>query len=134
MSEEVRILSVKDILEAPDIEERLLYVPQWKGYVRLRSFTQEQMGRLRAKATRPVRVIRPGQPTTEVDNDHLQMLLFVEGVVEPQFGEGDILALRQKNTAPIERITKALLEMSGLGQGAEEQAEARFPGGPNMAA
>jgi hypothetical protein len=128
MSDEVRILSVKEILEAPDIEERVLFVPQWKGSVRLRSFTQAQMQGMRSKATRPVRAPRPGQPSVEVDNDHLQMLLVVGGVVEPEFGEGDILALKQKNTAAVELISRVLLEMSGLGQAAVEAAEARFPG------
>ena len=61
-----------------------------------------------------------------VDNDYLQMLLLVEGMIEPQFGEGDILALKQKNTAAVELISRTILEMSGLGQGGIEAAEERF--------
>jgi hypothetical protein len=45
-----RILSVEDILTAPDIAEKVVEVPEWGGAVKIRSFTKARQIALRNEA------------------------------------------------------------------------------------
>jgi len=124
-----RILSVEEILAAPDIEERIVECPEWGGSVRVRSFTKLQINRMSEQASVEKRNRQTGQMVKEVDSDRLNDLMFREGVVDPTFSDEQMIQLRAKNAAPILRITKAILELSGLGSDSAAQAESAFPAG-----
>lgn len=112
-----KILSVEDILAAPDIQEKLIEVPEWGGAVKIKSFTREEVYDIRQRA------LVGGQ----VDERMLEMLFLVHGISEPKFSEEHIIALRKKNAAVIERILREIFALSGLGRLAVDEAKRQFP-------
>lgn len=119
------ILSVDQILNAPDLKEQEIEVPEWGGAVKIRAFTKGDMQRIRQEAT-----LKHNTPTGkrgDIDQNHLEMLMFVRGVCEPQFEPSHILALKQKAAGPFQRVLKQILDISGLTEEAIEEAETTFP-------
>ncbi|NOZ27960.1 MAG: hypothetical protein GXP39_07910 [Chloroflexi bacterium] len=117
MAGRVKILSVEQVLEAPDLEERVIEVPEWGGAVRIRSFSKATQQELRKKAT----------VKGEIDGDRLEMLMFIHGVVDPAFTEEHYELLRKKSAGAIDRVLRAILELSGLTREAVEEAKRSFP-------
>ena len=127
MIQEVKLLSVEDILHASDIREETVEVPEWGGSVRVRSFTKAQAQSIRERATlqRDTRNAKAGT----LDVSHMELLMFIEGVVEPRFSEGHLITLKGKSAVAIERVNKAIARLSGMDAQAVDQAEARFQEG-----
>ena len=132
MGEAIKLLSVEDILRASDIKEETVDVPEWGGSVRVRSFTKAQAQSIRERATlqRDTRDKKAGT----LDINHMELLMFIEGVVEPKFSEGHLLTLKEKSAAAIERVNRAIARLSGMDAQAVAAAEAVFPGEPGAAA
>lgn len=107
-----RILSVEDILTAPDIQERVVEVPEWGGAVRIKSFTKQRQIQLRAQAL---------DQKGEVDSERMELLMFVEGVVEPKFTAQHLDLLKEKSASAMDRVLSAILDLGGLTP--EKQAE-----------
>jgi hypothetical protein len=111
-----KILTVEDILTAPDIQERLVEVPEWGGAVKIRSFTKHRQIELRQKAL----------VGNEVDSERMELLMFVEGVVEPQFGPEHIDLLKGKSASAMDRVLGAILELGGMTPEAQNEMERDF--------
>jgi hypothetical protein len=109
-NDNMKILTAEDIWAAKDIEERTVPVPQWGGAVRIRTLSQKQSAELRRKATR----INPQTKQSELDNEALEELLFIEGVVEPKFSITDYGKLGDKSMAAMTTVLKAIMEASGF--------------------
>jgi hypothetical protein len=121
------ILTADEIWKAQDIEERTVDVPEWGGSVRIRSFTKKQTDRmLRSATTRD----RFGKDTT--DNQKLEALLFVEGVIEPKFDLDDYERVLDKSAVVIARIIKSISEASGLSDLAVAEADKRVRAQPGQ--
>lgn len=112
MTQNLKRLTREQILEARDIEEREVPVPQWGGTVLIRTLSQKQSRELRAKATRTNPITRQ----TEIDNDLLESMLFIEGVVDPAFTMADYGRLQDKSMATMSAVLKAIMEASGLSE------------------
>ena len=80
----VRMLTVEDILAADDIAEAVIEVPEWGGSVRIRAFSKAVEQRLRTESG----------GATDFDTDRFEMLLFIEGVVDPKFTVEQLDALK----------------------------------------
>lgn len=109
-NDDMKILTAEDIWAAKDIEERTVPVPQWGGAVRIRTLSQKQSAELRRKATR----INPATKQSELDNEALEELLFIEGVVEPKFSITDYGRLGDKSMAAMTLVLKAIMDASGF--------------------
>jgi hypothetical protein len=109
-------LTVEDILSSVDVEEQEVEVPQWKGTVTIRPFTKEAQQRARKQA----------MSDGEIDTDRLEMILFIEGVIEPKFTEDHYEALRQKNAAAIDLVLKEIMSASGITEDEAKKAGAFF--------
>lgn len=107
-----KILSVEDILTAPDIQERVVEVPEWGGAVKIKSFTKQRQIQLRAQAV---------DGKGEVDSERMELLMFIEGVVEPRFSAQHIDLLKEKSASAMDRVLSAILDLGGLTP--ERQAE-----------
>jgi hypothetical protein len=106
----VRILTADEIFAAKDIEERVVPVPQWGGAVRIRTLSQKQSADLRRKAQRT----NPATKQSELDNEALEQLLFIEGVIEPRFNMADYGKLQDKSMAAMTTVLKAIMDASGF--------------------
>ena len=116
---EQSILTLDQIFSAKDIEETDVFVPQWGGSVRIRTFSKRQADMMRKVATVHNRVTKQN----ELDNAKLEMLLFVEGVIDPPMDQDDYERLKDKSAAAIALIMKAVLDASGLSELAAAEAE-----------
>ncbi len=97
-------LTVEDILSSVDVKEEEVEVPQWEGSVTIRPFTKEAQQRARKQA----------RSDGEIDTDRLEMVLFIEGVVEPKFTEEHYEDLRQKSAVAIDLVLQRIMAASGI--------------------
>ena len=111
-----RILSVEDILTAPDIEEKVVEVPEWGGAVKIRSFTKQRQMQLRQQSMK-------GE---ELDSEAMELLMFIEGVVEPEFSVSHIELLKGKSATAMDRVLQAILTLGGLTPEAQKEMERDF--------
>jgi len=109
-TDNMKILTADEIWAAKDIEERTVPVPQWGGAVRIRTLSQKQSAELRRKAQR----INPATKQSELDNEALEQLLFIEGVVEPKFSITDYGRLSEKSMSAMTTVLRAIMDASGF--------------------
>jgi len=114
----VHILTAEEIWAAKDIEERTVEVPQWGGAVRIRTLSQKQSGELRRRASRT----NPVTKQSEIDNEALEAMLFVEGVIEPKFTMVDYGRLMDKSMAAVSTVLRAIMDASGLSSDSVSEA------------
>lgn len=124
------LLTREAILQAVDLEEAVVEVPEWGGAVRVRAFSDEQRSKVQAAATTRRFDARTNQWVEQTDTEKLNVLLFIHGVVEPQFTAADYPALRKKSARALARVIAKLNELTGLTEEAVVQAEAEFPAEP----
>jgi hypothetical protein len=115
-----KILSLDEIIEVDDRKIDTVDVPEWGGTVKIRALSRRQVLEALEQAT-----ARDGS----VDGAKLQMLYLVRGMHEPQVTEDRIDQLNAKHPDPIHRIVERIREISGMGDDADQAADARFPGG-----
>lgn len=126
-------LSREQILQFQDIKTTEVDCPEWGGSVRVRALTlaQAQDWR-RSSLTKTIVKAKDGKPSTEynVDPDKLaksDVRLIVAAAVDEEgkalFNSADVELLMQKSPAPVTRLAKAIVELSGMVQGAVEDAE-----------
>ena len=111
------ILTVEAILGAKDLKEEVIEVPEWGGSVRVRSFSKKGQQEVRELAT----------IADELDEQRLEMFMFIKGVVDPEFTDDTYELLREKNAGVIDRILNRIMELSGMSPEALANAERRFP-------
>ena len=110
--DQVHMLTAEEIWAAKDIEERTVDIPQWGGAVRIRTFSKKQADSMRKRATHQDRFTKQDV----VDNEMLEALLFVEGVVEPAFTLDDYDRLQEKSAVAVSLVLRAIMDASGLSQ------------------
>jgi hypothetical protein len=106
------IVTREQVLQAQDLKEELIPVPEWGGEVRVRSFTLAQR----------LHVLSLADRNGTIDAKRAEALTFIEGVAEPKFSMADYDALCAKSNAPIARINARIMALSGIGGDAVEQA------------
>ncbi len=112
-----KILTADEILAAPDLEERIVEVPEWGGAVRIRELTKAAQQQMRRKAT---------GPDGQVDADRLELLMLAACIVEPQFSEEQVERLKEKSASAVDRVLQAVLDLAGLSPEAVKQAQKSF--------
>lgn len=112
------ILSVEAILASDDRTVTEVEVPEWGGSVKVQAFSKRQSSDIRKSAS---------NPSGEIDSDALEKQLFLQGVIEPQFSEEQYNLLLEKSAVALDRVVKAVLNVSGMGEGAVKESEANFP-------
>ncbi|MBQ6480528.1 MAG: hypothetical protein IJI45_05375 [Anaerolineaceae bacterium] len=111
-----KYLTADAIFAAEDFNYADVECPEWGGTVRVRSLSGGQ----RSVITQRVQV---------KETEELEELLTVMGVVNEDgariFTNKDIEALKKKSNAPISRIAKKIMEISGIGNADEAVNEAK---------
>lgn len=109
-----RRLTTADILAANDIVDEEVDVPEWGGTVLIRGFTKARQMELRRMATDP--------KTGRVDNERLEMQLFIYGVIDPQFVAAQATELRMKSAGALDRVLKRIMAISGMSEESVSEA------------
>jgi len=113
-------LTVEDILSSVDVKEETVKVPQWPdskgkpGTVTIRPFTKEAQQRARKQA----------MSDGEIDTDRLEMILFIEGVIDPPFKEEHYEALMGKSAAAVDLVLQRIMAASGITEEESKKAGA----------
>lgn len=115
-----KLLTVDDILNAPDLEERIIEVPEWGGEVKVRDLTKAAQQRIRKQA-----ITVDGA----IDPDKLEVLLLAECLVEPKITVEQAEQLKNKSAAAIDRILAGVMNLAGLSEAAQKQALKSFRAG-----
>lgn len=110
------MLTLEGVLGAPDLNERVVMVEAWGGSVRIRGFSKRKQLEMRRQAT----------VGGKVDEARVEMLMFIGGVVEPEFGEEHYELLMDKSAGAVDAVLVQILEISGLTKEAQQRASKRF--------
>ncbi len=107
------------ILNANDIQEEIVEVPEWGVKVLVRGLTGEARAKILSGAT---------DLSGKIDYKKMYASLLIYSVFdpdtkEPVFEETDRDALLKKSATAIDRIVNVAMKLSGLGKEAEAQLE-----------
>lgn len=114
------LLTAQQIIEAADLTDELVEVPEWGGAVKIRGFSKAKQQELREAAR---------GANGAVDTERLEVLMLIHGVVEPAIGAEMYEVLRQKSARAVDRILSAILTLNGMTEEAADAAKRRFPPG-----
>ena len=112
-------LSREQILSAPDIVEKEVDVPEWGGSVLVRTLTKAKQIALRKQAT----------VNGQLDDERLEVFVFIAGVIEPAFSPEDYDALKAKSSAAMDRVLMEIYRGSGILKEEAGKIERAFPAG-----
>lgn len=102
-------LTVDQILAVNDLPSEVVEVPEWGGKVKVQGLSRAAYDGIAKAAEVAVAPTGPGQQAgTKRDDDKFSDLLFLACVVEPQFSEDHIPALRGKSLAALNRVYQAI--------------------------
>lgn len=104
------MLTREQILSKEDLPEVDVEVPEWGGTVKVRGFSVARKASLLDGANVPVD--RDGK--TKLDFEKLQVLSFIEGVVDPKFTIADYELLKNKSARALQRVNDKISEISGI--------------------
>jgi hypothetical protein len=110
-----RMLSADDILNADDVQYRTVHIPEWKGTVRVRTLSAEEVsdyveaiGGVQKRDALAIMVFR-----SLVKTDGSQLF------TDPE----QLVPLKRRSMAAFIRLQEVILEMNGLGKAAAERAK-----------
>lgn len=105
----MQFLTVDAILSAADLPSEVVQVPEWGGAVKVQGLSRAAYDAIAKAAEVTVPATGPGQVAgTKRDDDKFSDLLFLACVVEPQFTEEHIPALRGKSLGALNRVYQAI--------------------------
>lgn len=124
---DTKILSAEDILAADDVDVREEHVPEWGGTVLLRGLSGTDRDAYEASLT-----MQRGDKTIP-DPRNMRAKLVGRAIVKDDrktraFTDQQISALGAKNGAVLDRLFEVVADMSGLSNGAVEDAEGNSEG------
>lgn len=113
------ILTVANIMEAEDITETTVPVPEWNGEVVVRSVSYRKMGKIKAEISKE----RGGAKVSE-DDVEVEKNLLVAGLVDPKISIEEADLLMEKSASSIITLLTAIMKNSkASGDEAVKEAE-----------
>lgn len=111
----MNVLNKEQILKADDLKTETVSVPEWGGDVLVRALSGTERDRFES-------MIVSGQGRNQKVNTEnvrakLVALVAVGEDGKRLFSDADVAALGKKNAAPLERVFKVGMRLSGLSQG-----------------
>ena len=100
------MLTKEQILASSDLAEREVECPEWGGSVKIRGLSLATRNNIANGATDMI--------NSKIDTEKMQVLTFIESVVEPKFTIADFEALRNKSATAMDRVVKAIYDASGV--------------------
>lgn len=100
-------LSREQILNAKDIKEKEIKVPEWGGEVLIKTLSAKERSLMMSEIF-DLRTGAPKNPET-----YYQIAIYY-GCVDPKFERTDIEVLGNKSGVALERVGQAILRLAGL--------------------
>jgi hypothetical protein len=114
VEESKHFITLEELVAADDREYRDEEVPEWGGWVTLKSLTKQEQLDIREQA------IIDG----EIDVGRVELLALTACIVKPEMTTEQIGVMRGKNAAVVNRLIKVVAVLAGLNE-EEEQTEAK---------
>lgn len=109
--------TVDEILAFRDEKTEIITIPDWNNKaVKVKGLTKAEELSMRKDS------VRGGN----MDEQRLEGLTLIYGIVEPKFEKHHIKDLQEKQSGPINQILQAILRLSGMTVEAEKEAEDDF--------
>lgn len=121
-AKKLAILTEQQILEADDLKEEVVEVPEWNGSVKFKQLTR---GQYNATVDGAIK----GE---EFDGELFDLLLLIATQVEPQLTPDRVEQLRGKSAPVIRRLAVKAHQFNNVSNGAFEDAMARFQGSQEL--
>ncbi|MFK0173418.1 hypothetical protein ACIQU5_32010 [Streptomyces sp. NPDC090306] len=119
-------LSADAILNAEDVQYRIVPCPEWGGDVRVRSLSGAQRDDFEA-SVQQLRTKPNGDREVHLNRANQRARLLVLAIVDDDgkllFKPTDANALGKKNGAALDRLWDAVTDLSGMGDNAADDAE-----------
>lgn len=110
------ILTVDQIIEADDLLETVVEVPEWGGAVKMKQITRSTWNGLVDGAIKG----------DEFDAELFDLNLLIATITEPKLTPDRAEQLRKKNAGVVRRLCVHAHKFNNVNEGALEAAEARF--------
>ena len=112
------VLTAEDLLSKQTLREEYVEVPEWGARVKVRELSMGTYQQVQEKAT---------DARGTLDETKLQAYLVIAGIVEPELTDDAYEWVRGQSMRAVNRVLEKVMQLSGIGLGALEDAEAMFP-------
>ena len=112
------VLGAEELLAKKSLREEYVEVPEWGSRVKVRELSMGTYQAVQEKAT---------DARGSLDETKLQAYLVIAGIVEPEIGDDAYEWVRGQSMRAVNRVLEKVMQLSGIGLGALEDAEAMFP-------
>jgi hypothetical protein len=112
------VLGAEELLAKKSLREEYVEVPEWGSRVKVRELSMGTYQAVQEKAT---------DARGSLDETKLQAYLVIAGIVEPALGDDAYEWVRGQSMRAVNRVLEKVMQLSGIGLGALEDAEAMFP-------
>lgn len=119
---EMAILTFENIIEADDITETEVPVPEWGGSVVVRSISYRKMGRLKKKVAEA-----KGDVEISDDDSEYEKELLVAGLVNPTIDIDQAELLMDKSAGAVMKVLSAVMKTSKEEKDSVKDAEKSVP-------
>jgi hypothetical protein len=111
------VLGAEELLAKKSLREEYVEVPEWGSRVKVRELSMGTYQAVQEKAT---------DARGSLDETKLQAYLVIAGIVEPELGDDAYEWVRGQSMRAVNRVLEKVMQLSGIGLGALEDAEAMF--------
>ena len=112
----MKLLNREQVLNSNDLKEKEIECPEWGGSVKIKALS----------LTKRNGVMKGAEDNNgKIDFEKLQVLTFIECVIEPKFTIADYIALSNKSHTAMDRVVQAVYELSGISVSKEGKEEAK---------
>ena len=124
---ERKFLSREETLSADDLETRDLYIPEWGGWLQIRTLTAAAKDELEIGMVLATTNGKTGE-TRQLDNIRARFVAaaVVDGEGRKLYSDSDVEALGKKSAPALSRIFTAVQDMNGISEQDVEEMEKNF--------
>lgn len=118
------ILTAQQIIDAQDITETTIPIPEWGGEVVVRSVSYRRLSSMKNYARK---MQEAGQ---EVDEDYVEKEMVRIGLVNPEMTADQVEKMWDKSSVALMKILKAVMGVSNADEDSQKEAEKSLPDRP----
>ena len=116
-----KMLTIEDILLAPDLESKEVAVPEWGGTVKVKGITKREQQQMRKSTTDP--------QTGQIDSDRLEAAMLAHCLTDPVVTIEQAEQPMQKSATAVDRVLTAAMDVAGMSDTAQKAMSRTFHAG-----
>lgn len=121
------ILNLQQIMNAQDVTEKTVEIPEWDGSVVVKSISHRTMRDIKKAISAE---LGPDASDEDVPEDELEKWIVIKGMIQPSVNEEEYESLLDKSYSAMQTIVQAILGSSKSGEKAIKESERTFPAEP----